>query len=121
MHTIKAMKEAFEHQGPAIIIAYSPCIEHGIKGGMGCSLKEQKLAVDSGYVLLMRYTPENKELHLDSKEPNFDLYDEFLSNEVRYKSLKMKNKEQANDILNLNKEVSIERYNYYKDLISKEN
>ena len=120
MQSIKAMKEAFEHQGPAIIIAYSPCIEHGIKGGMSCSLKEQKLAVDSGYVLLMRYTPDNNELHLDSKEPNFELYDEFLSNEVRYRSLKMKNKEQANDILNLNKEVSKERYNYYKDLVSKE-
>ena len=121
MQSIKSMKEAFEHQGPAIIIAYSPCIEHGIKGGMSCSLKEQKLAVDSGYVLLMRYNPDKKELSLDSKEPNFELYDEFLSNEVRYRSLKMKNKEQANDILNLNKEVSIERYNYYKELINKEN
>ena len=120
MQSIKSMKEAFEHQGPAIIIAYSPCIEHGIKGGMSCSLKEQKLAVDSGYALLMRYNPENDELTIDSKEPNFELYDEFLQNEVRYRSLKAKNEKQADAILNLNKEVSIERYNYYKNLIKKE-
>ena len=120
MQSIKSMKEAFEHEGPAIIIAYSPCIEHGIKGGMSCSLKEQKLAVDSGYVLLMRYTPENKELHIDSKEPNFDLYDQFLDNEVRYRSLKIKNQEYANEILVLNKNTSKERYNYYKELIKKE-
>jgi pyruvate-ferredoxin/flavodoxin oxidoreductase len=88
---------------------------------MSCSLKEQKLAVDSGYVLLMRYNPDKEELTLDSKEPNFDLYDDFLSNEVRYRSLKMKNKDQANEILNLNKEVSINRYNYYKNLINKGN
>ncbi len=118
MQSIKAMKEAFEHEGPAIIIAYSPCIEHGIKGGMSCSLKEQKLAVDSGYVLLMRYN--NNKLTIDSKEPNFELYDDFLNNEVRYKSLKLKNQEYANEILELNKQTSIERYNYYKELIKKE-
>jgi pyruvate-ferredoxin/flavodoxin oxidoreductase len=120
MQSIKSMKEAFEHQGPAIIIAYSPCIEHGIKGGMGCSLKEQKLAVDSGYVLLMRYNPDNQELNIDSKEPNFDLYDDFLQNEVRYRSLKVKNKDKADFILNINKEASKVRYDYYKDLVKKE-
>ena len=120
MQSIKSMKEAFEHNGPAIIIAYSPCIEHGIKGGMSCSLKEQKLAVDSGYVLLMRYNPGKDELSIDSKEPNFELYDDFLMNEVRYRSLKKKNQEHANEILNINKETSIDRYNYYKNLIKEE-
>ena len=120
MQSIKSMKEAFEHVGPAIIIAYSPCIEHGIKGGMSCSLKEQKLAVDSGYVLLMRYNPDNKELTIDSKEPNFDLYDDFLNNEVRYRSLKVKSQESAKEILEINKNTSKMRYNYYRELVKKE-
>ena len=120
MQAINTMKEAMEHNGPSIIICYCPCIEHGIKGGMACSLSEEKLAVDSGYVLLMRYNPETKLLTMDSKEPNFDKYDEFLSNEVRYRSLKIKNKEASDELLRLNKEASIERYNYYKDLIEKQ-
>ena len=114
MHTIKAFKEAEEHSGPSIIIAYSPCVEQGIKGGMVNSIKEEALAVDSGYVLLMRYF-DNK-LYLDSKEPNFDKYDEFLSNEVRYNSLKIKNKKEATKLLETNKENAINRYNYYKEL-----
>ena len=114
MHTIKAFKEAEEHNGPSIIIAYSPCVEQGIKGGMVNSIKEEALAVDSGYVLLMRYF-DNK-LYLDSKEPNFDKYDEFLSNEVRYNSLKIKNKKEATKLLETNKENAINRYNYYKEL-----
>ena len=120
MQAISTMKEAMEHNGPSIIICYCPCIEHGIKGGMGCSLAEEKLAVDSGYVLLMRYNPETKLITMDSKEPNFDKYDEFLSNEVRYRSLKLKNKEFSDELLKLNKEEAIERYNYYKDLIDKQ-
>ena len=87
---------------------------------MSCSLKEQKLAVDSGYVLLMRYNPDNKELTIDSKEPNFDLYDEFLNNEVRYRSLKVKSQESAKEILEINKNTSKMRYNYYKELVKKE-
>ena len=114
MHAIKAIKEAFEHDGPSVIICYATCIEHGIKGGMSCSLSEFKLASEVGYSLLMRY--KDKKLYLDSKEPNFDKYDEFLSNEVRYNSLRIKNKEEAEELLALNKENAIERYNYYKGL-----
>ncbi len=117
--TIKAFKEAEEHNGPAIIIAYSTCVEHGIKNGMGCSLKEQKLAVECGYVNLMRYNPVEEKLYLDSKEPNFDKYQEFLDNEVRFRSLKIKDKELAEEILNNQKENSIKRYNYYKELTNK--
>ncbi len=110
---INAFKEAEEHDGPAIIIAYSPCIEHGIKTGMGCSIGEEKLAVECGYTLLMRY---DGDLHLDSKEPNFDKYEEFLNNEVRFNSLKIKNPELAKELLNEQKNNAINRYNYYKKI-----
>ena len=117
MHTIKIMKEAMEHNGPAIIIAYSPCVEHGIKNGMGCSMAEGKLAVDVGYTLLMHYKPEEDKLYIDSKEPDFSRYEEFLDNEVRFKALKIKNENLANELLNLQKENAIKRYNYYKKLV----
>jgi len=117
MHTIKIFKEAMEHNGPAIIIAYSPCVEHGIKNGMSCSMSEGKLAVDVGYSLLMHYKPEEDKLYLDSKEPDFDKYEEFLNNEVRFKALKIKDENLAKELLNLQKENAIKRYNYYKKLI----
>ena len=117
MHTIKVFKEAMEHNGPAIIIAYSPCVEHGIKNGMSCSISEGKLAVDVGYQLLMRYNPEEEKLYLDSKEPDFSRYEEFLNNEVRYSALKIKNKDIAEELLNIQKENAIKRYNYYKKMV----
>ncbi len=120
MHTLKVMKEAKEHIGPSLIIAYSTCIEHGIEGGMNCSLEEQRLAVDAGYVLLMRYKPEEEKLYLDSKQPNFDKYQEFLEREVRYKSLMIKNKEMAMDLLKLNREASEKSYHYYENLVKKD-
>ncbi len=116
MHTIKVLKEAMEHNGPALIICYSPCQEHGIEGGMSCSIKEEKLAVDVGYQLLMRYIPEEEKLYIDSKEPDFNRYEEFLNNEVRYNSLKLKDEKLANELLKLQKENAIKRYNYYKEL-----
>ena len=116
MQTIKAFKEASEHDGPSIIIAYSPCIEQGIKGGMSNSTSEQKLVVDCGYTLLMRYNPTEDKLYLDSREPDFEKYDELLNNEVRYTSLKKKNPEEALNLLELNKENAIKRYNYYKEM-----
>ena len=116
--TIKAFKEAEAHKGPSIIIAYSPCIEHGIKGGMSRSIEEEKLAVDVGYTMLMRYNPETEQLAIDSREPDFTRYDEFLSNEVRYNALKIKNKEKALEVLEVNKENAIKRYNFYKNLVT---
>ena len=115
MHTIRCFMEAEKHNGPSIIIAYSPCNEHGIKGGLSNSLDEQKLSVECGYNILMRYK-ENK-LYLDSPEPNFDKYEEFLSNEVRFNSLKIKNKELAEILLEEQKNNAKERYQYYKNLI----
>ncbi len=113
--TIKTLKEAEEHVGPAIVIAYSPCVEHGIKGGLSCTTEEQDLAIKCGYQLLMRYVPKENKLYLDSKEPDFSLYDSFLDNEVRYHSLKIKNESLANELLELNKNYAMERYNYYKE------
>ena len=117
MQTIKAFKEAEEHEGPAIIIAYCPCIEHGIKNGMACSISEEKLAVECGYVLLMRY--QKGELFIDSPEPNFEKYNDFLNNEVRYKSLKIKNEIYAEAILEKQKDNAIKRYDYYKKIQQK--
>ena len=113
MQTIKAFNEADQHEGPAIIIAYSPCIEQGISKGMSNSIIEQKLAVECGYTLLMRY---DKTLYLDYKTPNFEKYNVFLNNEVRYKALSIKNPPLATELLNKQKDIAIERFKYYQKL-----
>ena len=114
---INAFKEAEEHQGPAIIIAYSPCIEQGIKTGMGTSILEEKLSVECGYNILMRY---DNGLKIDSAKPNFDKYEEFLDNEVRFNALKLKNPELAKEILAEQKENAIKRYEDYQKMLNKE-
>ncbi len=113
--TIKALKEAEEHNGPAIVIAYAPCVEHGIKGGMSCTTEEQKLAVEVGYQLLMRYHPLEEKLYLDSKEPDFEKYEDFLNNETRYHALKIKDETLAKELLKINKENAMKRYREYKE------
>lgn len=112
-HTIKVLKEANDHDGPAIVIAYSPCVEHGIKGGLSNTILEGTLAVKVGYQLLMRYNPKENKLYLDSPKPDFDRYFEFLDNETRYNSLKIKDEKLAQELLKLNQEEAIKRYNYY--------
>jgi pyruvate-ferredoxin/flavodoxin oxidoreductase len=87
------MKEAEAYPGPSLVIAYCPCIEHGLKAGMGCSQLEMKKAVECGYWHLYRYNPQLKEegknpFILDSKEPNWNIR-EFLEGENRYASLKL--------------------------------
>ncbi len=89
----KALKEAEAYPGPSLIIAYSPCINHGLRKGMGKSQAEAKDAVESGYWQLYRYNPLLEEegknpFTLDSKEPDWDKFQEFLNGEVRYTSLK---------------------------------
>ena len=121
MQTIKAFKEAEEHNGPSIIIAYCPCIEQGIKGGMCNATSEQKLVVESGYTTLMRYNPVEEKLTIDSKEPDFTKFETLLNNEVRYNSLAKKNPELAKEVLELNKQDAIKRYNYYKKLSEESN
>lgn len=120
MQTLKVFKEAMEHIGPSIIIAYAPCIEHGIKGGMSCTNEEQKLAVECGYTILMRYKPEDERLYIDSKTPEFNKYQEFLQREVRYRSLMLKNKEMANELLKNNQETAMKRYSFYEKMVKKE-
>lgn len=116
MHSVKVMKEAMEHVGPSLIIAYSPCIEHGIKTGMSHSIEEEKLASEVGYTLLMRYKPEEDKLYLDNKEPDFERYEKFLDNETRYNALKIKDKELADVLLKQQIENAKKRYKYYKKL-----
>ena len=118
--TIKALDEAEEHKGPSIVIAYAPCITHGIKSGMKNSIKEEKLAVESGYWPLFRYNPENDKLTLDYKNPNFDKYEEFLNNENRYQMTKLVNEKKAEELFKLNKESAIKRFEFYKKLSEEE-
>ncbi len=113
MQTIKAFMEAEQHDGPSIIIAYAPCIEHGIAGGLTNSIETEKLSVECGYNILMRYN--NNKLYIDSSEPNFNKYEEFLSKEIRYNSIK--SKEKRNTLLENQKQNAIDRYNYFKKLI----
>ena len=121
MQTIKAMKEAKEHNGPSLIIAYSPCIEQGIVGGMSNQLEEQKMLVNVGYNLLMRYNPEDGILTVDSKEPDFDNYDSVFRQELRYKNLEVKNESEYQRLYEENLNSAKERYYYYKDLENKNN
>ena len=89
---LKALKEAEAFPGPSLIIAYAPCINHGLKASMGKSQAEEKKAVECGYWQLFRYNPlledEGKNpFQLDSKEPDYAKFREFLMGEVRYNSL----------------------------------
>jgi pyruvate-ferredoxin/flavodoxin oxidoreductase len=119
---LKAMKEAESYPGPSLIIAYSPCINHGLKRGMSKSQEQAKLAVECGYWTLLRYDPRLAEqgknpLVVDSKEPNWDLYDEYLMSETRYAQLKTINKEQADELLAINKKEAQKRYKNYQRML----
>ena len=98
--TLTALKEAEAYDGPSIVIAYSPCINHGIRAGMNCSMNEMKKAVQSGYWNLFRFDPrkaiegDGNSFTLDSKKPTLD-YKEFLDGEVRYRALEQSNPERA--------------------------
>ncbi len=116
---LKAIKEAEAHNGPSIVIAYSPCIAHGIKGGMGNSIAQEKNAVDAGYWMTFRYNPAleaegQNPLTIDSKEPNWDLHREFLLSERRYAALKVVNSEKLDELIENNIKDAKKRYNYYK-------
>ena len=115
-HYLKVLKEASEHKGPSIVIAYSPCIEHGIKNGMEHSLDDAKLATECGYFLTFRYKPSEEKFYLDSKNVDFSKYEEFLMNENRYINLKRVNENEASELLENQKEWSIKRFNYYNRL-----
>lgn len=113
---LRVLKEASLHQGPSLVIAYAPCIEHGIKKGMEYSLENASLATKCGYFLTFRYKPEEEKFYLDSKNIDFSLYDEFLSGENRYANLKRVNSNQAQDLLEGQKNWARKRYEYYQKL-----
>ena len=114
--TVKAISEAEAYPGPSLIIAYSPCINHGIKKGMAKAQTEEKLAVEAGYWNNFRYNPlgGDKKFSLDSKEPKFESYQEFLQGEVRYLSLALKNPERAKALDETNEKEARERYEKLK-------
>ena len=94
--TVKALAEAEAYPGPSLIIAYAPCINHGIKKGMDKAMTEEKLALECGYWNNFRYNPAaEKKFTLDSKAPKMEGYQDFLKGEVRYLSLTMKNPDRA--------------------------
>ncbi|MBZ0244221.1 MAG: pyruvate:ferredoxin (flavodoxin) oxidoreductase, partial [Bacteroidales bacterium] len=116
-----ALKEAEAFPGPSIIIAYSPCINHGLKIGMGQSQYQTKLAVESGYWQTYRFNPALEEegknpFQLDSKEPDWDKYMDFIYSEVRYSSLKKTFPEESLKLGEIALENAKWRYNYYKRL-----
>ena len=98
--TIKAITEAESYPGPSLIIAYAPCISHGIKKGMSKAQTEEALAVECGYWNNFRYNPAAKgnKFTLDSKEPKLEEYREFLNGEVRYNALVRTNPERAEEL-----------------------
>jgi len=117
---IKAFVEAESYKGPSIIIAYAPCINHGIKGGMTGAQAEEKKAVTSGYWNLFRFDPRLKEegknpFVLDSKAPSTD-YKEFLMNEVRYSALERSNPERAKELFDKAEANSKEKFEYLTKL-----
>ena len=113
---LKVLKEASLHNGPSIVIAYSPCIEHGIKMGMEHSLDNARLAGECGYSLVFRYNPDTNKFIMDSKNIDFSKYHDFLMTENRYANLNRVNKENADKILDNQREWAIKRYEYYKKI-----
>ena len=115
--TVKAIAEAEAYPGPSLIIAYAPCINHGIKKGMSKAQTEEELAVKCGYWHNFRFNPaaENK-FTLDSKAPAEEGYQEFLDGEVRYNSLKRSNPEKAARLFAKNESEAKERYAYLNKL-----
>jgi pyruvate-ferredoxin/flavodoxin oxidoreductase len=120
---LKALREAEAYNGPSLIIAYAPCINHGLRLGMDKSQEEQKIAVDAGYWHLYRYNPmlekEGKNpFELDSKEPDWSKFQDFLNSEVRYTSLKKAFPKEADELFQAAEENAKWRYNSYKRLAS---
>ncbi len=120
-HALKAIREAEAFDGPSLIIAYAPCINHGLKAGMGKSQAEEERAVACGYWHLWRYNPaleaEGKNpFTLDSKEPDWSKFEEFLKGEVRYASVMKQYPEEADELFKAAEENAKWRYNNYKRL-----
>jgi len=118
--TLKALTEAENYKGPSLVIAYAPCINHGIKTGMGTTIAEEKKAVDAGYWHLYRHNPVLKEegknpFILDSKEPTGS-FQEFIRGEVRYAQLSSSFPDIADELFKVAERNALERYQSYKRL-----
>ena len=123
--TLRAIREAEAYPGPSLIIAYSPCINHGLKAGMGKSQTEEKQAVACGYWQLWRYNPQleaegKNPFILDSKAPNFDEFQNFLKGEVRYASVMKQYPAEANELFKAAEENARWRYRNYQRMASNE-
>jgi len=121
----RAIKEAEAYPGPSVIIAYSTCINHGLRAGMNKSQEQMKHAVESGFWQLYRYNPllekEGKNpFLLDSKEPDWSLFQDFLNSEVRYTSLKKSFPEQAAELFKAAEENAKWRYESYRRMAAME-
>ncbi len=117
----KAIKEAEAYHGPSLVICYAPCINHGIKVGMGRTQHEEALAVECGYWHLWRFNPAEEEagkngFHLDSKEPNWADFQKFIMGEVRYNSLVKTFPEEAKELFAKTEQFAKLRYEGYKKL-----
>jgi len=120
---LKALREAEAYPGPSIIIAYAPCINHGLRASMGKTQEEEKKAVECGYWSLYRYNPllekEGKNpFQLDSKEPDWSKFQDFLNGEVRYTSLKKTFPAEADKLFTEAEKSSKWRYDSYKRLVN---
>ena len=121
---MKAIIEAEKYDGPSIIIAYAPCINHGLKKGMGKSQENIKDAVESGYWHLYRYNPDLKKegknpFSLDSKEPTASFRD-FIMGQVRYSSLAKEFPDVAEKLFEITEENANTKYNTYKELAARD-
>ncbi|MCH3962787.1 MAG: pyruvate:ferredoxin (flavodoxin) oxidoreductase [Clostridium sp.] len=119
-HALKAIKEAENYRGPSLIIAYAPCINHGIKTGMGTSIAQEKKAVDAGYWHLYRFDPQLKlegknPFVLDSKEPKTSFRDH-IEGEIRYSSLRKVLPQKADQLYAMAEKNAKDRYDIYKKL-----
>jgi len=123
--TMKAIREAEAYPGPSLIIAYSPCINHGLKAGMGKAQAEEERAVECGYWHLWRFNPQleaegKNPFLLDSKEPQWDKFQDFLKGEVRYSSLQKQYPAEAAELFQAAEDNAKWRYKGYKRLASAE-
>ena len=117
--TLKAIREAEAYPGPSLVIAYAPCINHGLKAGMGKSQAEEAKAVECGYWHLWRFNPaledEGKNpFSLDSKEPNWEGFQDYLKGEVRFASVMKQYPTEAADLFAACEDMAKKRYASYK-------
>ena len=116
---LQAIKEAENYDGPSLIIAYAPCINHGVKAGMNKSMEEMKKAVRSGYWNLLRFNPDlaaegKNPLEMDSGRAS-ESFEEFIMGEVRYNSLKLRFPDRADELFQAAEQATVDRYNTLKN------